>query len=48
MAKMDKLADGQELTMSRTETTLMMAEMIAIIKEGWRTGGSQLQKRERP
>jgi hypothetical protein len=35
MAKMDKLADGQEeLTMSRTETTLMMAEMKATIKIG--------------
>jgi hypothetical protein len=35
MAKMDKLADGQEeLTMSRTETTLMMAEMKATIKSG--------------
>jgi hypothetical protein len=35
MAKMDKLADGQEeLMMSRTETTLMMAEMKATIKSG--------------
>jgi hypothetical protein len=33
--KTDKLAGGQEeLTMSRTETTLMMAEMKATIKSG--------------
>jgi hypothetical protein len=35
MAKMDKLADGQEeLMMSRTETMLMMAEMKSTIRSG--------------